>query len=240
MSVRSFALVSILIPIIFLSGCINLNFLKPPTPSGEKVSFMTSDGVNIVGSYYDGGNNSVILLHMLGRTRADYNDFAKFLQDKGYTVLSIDFRGHGESSTSQLTAPDFTKLVYDAASAKNFLVSRGKPADRVSIVGASIGANIALRYAASDSSIRSVVLISPGFDYRGVTTMDVISYYNGRLLMIATEEDSNAASTVRALSTSSPQAEVKIYPTGGHGTDMFATNPDVKNLIADFLQKVYS
>lgn len=239
MGARPLLFVFVLIPIIFLSGCINLNFLQRPVMSGERVSFVTSDGVNIVGSYYDGGDNSVILLPILGGKRSDYNNFAEFLQKKNYTVLSIDMRGNGDSGSGGLTAIDYTKSVNDVAAAKAFILGRGKSPQGVSIIGASIGANIALKYATGDSSIRSIVLLSPGLDYQGITVMDKIVYYSGPLLLVAAQDDSFSASTVRALSTADPHAQFKIYDSGGHGTALLSTT-DVRNLILGFLQKVYS
>src|SRR3990172_4787453 len=164
---RSMTLVLFLLPIILLSGCISI-FQPNTNVEPETVYLPTTDGVRIAGSFYNNGTNSIILLHMLGRTRADYNFFAKTLARQGYTVLSIDFRGHGESVPPAFDDVDSSGLVRDVAAAKSFLVSKGRPADKISIIGASIGANTALRYASEDPSIRSLVLLSPGLNYQGI------------------------------------------------------------------------
>jgi pimeloyl-ACP methyl ester carboxylesterase len=71
----------------------------------EDVSFKTIDGVLIKGVFYSGskGANSptVIMLHKWGgnSTQSGWTELAKRLQDKGYSVLTFDFRGHGQSTT---------------------------------------------------------------------------------------------------------------------------------------------
>src|ERR671922_1155128 len=159
------------------------------TSGQQRVSFLTDDKVLIVGTYYtpqtsSSSNNSatttstnaIILLHMLGYNRNDWNSFASTLSNEsnGYAVLSIDLRGHGDSTTQNgntisfqsFTASDFNEMVADVKAAKQFLVTQKNiNPNNIAIVGASIGANIALNYAASDPSIKAVVLLSPGLNY---------------------------------------------------------------------------
>jgi len=71
----------------------------------EDVSFKTYDGVLIKGTFYTGskGANSptVIMLHKWGGNSSEngWTELAKRLQEKGYSVLTFDFRGHGQSTT---------------------------------------------------------------------------------------------------------------------------------------------
>jgi hypothetical protein len=75
---------------------------------GKRCSFTTADGVEINGTYYAPPKDSkegttVLLLHDFsgkkgGDSHADDQDkLAEELQDKGYAVLTFDFRGFGES-----------------------------------------------------------------------------------------------------------------------------------------------
>lgn len=70
----------------------------------EDVSFRTTDGVLLKGAFYPskkgGASPAVILLHKLGesRVKGDWETLAGKLQEKGYAVLSFDFRGHGAST----------------------------------------------------------------------------------------------------------------------------------------------
>lgn len=72
----------------------------------QKVKFDSYDGVDLHGSFYRSkkGNSApcVLILHAMGenRSKAGWDDLAqKLLED--YTVLSFDFRGHGDSTDVQ-------------------------------------------------------------------------------------------------------------------------------------------
>lgn len=70
----------------------------------EEVSFRTVDRVQLRGSFYPGrgGNKAacVLLVPNIGsdRDKAGWEELAEALQQKGYAVLTFDFRGHGEST----------------------------------------------------------------------------------------------------------------------------------------------
>jgi hypothetical protein len=86
---------------------LGLAFIAPARPQDNKedVSFKTIDGVLIKGVFYTGskGANSptVIMLHKWGGNSSQngWTELAKRLQEKGYSVLTFDFRGHGQSTT---------------------------------------------------------------------------------------------------------------------------------------------
>lgn len=58
-------------------------------------------GVLIAADYYEGSKDKetipVILLHGEKRSRADLDPLAKALNMKGYAIMNVDLRGHGES-----------------------------------------------------------------------------------------------------------------------------------------------
>ncbi len=71
----------------------------------QEVSFETVDKVQLKGTYYPtrgkNGPPCVLLLPKPGATRHQdgWDDLAKALADAGYSVLSFDYRGHGDSTT---------------------------------------------------------------------------------------------------------------------------------------------
>jgi pimeloyl-ACP methyl ester carboxylesterase len=234
----------------------------------QTVNFLTDDGVSIIGSYYSPLNvvnnasstatattPTIILLHMLGKDRSTWNTFASTLSQKeGYAVLSIDLRGHGESvkqndgntiSFQSFTPDDYNKMVLDVKAAKQFLITtKNSNPNYISIVGASIGANIAINYAALDPTIKSVVLLSPGINYRGVSTEQAITKYkNNSIYIAATEGDSEAADSSKILCEKiNCDGNLKIYSGGSnsHGTNMFSDqllNPPLQDLVLSWLAK---
>jgi pimeloyl-ACP methyl ester carboxylesterase len=226
---------------------------------GERVTFTSNDGVLLVGSYFtpqSGINNStpsVILLNMIGRDRSTWNEFAQDLSHRGYAVLSVDLRGHGESirknnstiSYQSFVPNDFKNMTLDVKAAKEFLIGE-KNANpyKVSIIGASIGANIALNYAASDHSIKSVILLSPGLDYMGVTTLAPITQYKNPIYIAAAEGDSQSANDSRTLCQKITCHEnIRIFEkTDSHGTDMLsndATGLKLRDVIFSWLDSTF-
>ena len=94
----------------------------------KTVSFQTKDDVKIAGDFYDAkspskqaGKKSVLLLHILPGHRGDFDEFAEFLWQKGYNVLNIDERGHGESeawpnemgSWQEFSQADYDRMILD-------------------------------------------------------------------------------------------------------------------------------
>jgi len=199
----------------------------------------TGDNVNIKGTFYKGKKNmsSIILLHMLNRDRHDWDGFAESLQSLGYNLISIDLRGHGESSLSWKTfsESDFSSMILDVRVAKDFLVGNNV-SNRIAIIGASIGANIALTYAAKDDSIKTIILLSPGLDYRGVKTQDVIKQFKNPVLIIASEGDTYSADSSRTLSSLSKNSQLKLYKGLNHGTNLLG-NEDVNSVIIEWLKE---
>ena len=75
----------------------------------------------------------------------------------------IDLRGHGRSTeTDEQTTNDSNHLAADVHAAIGWMQRNG--AERVSLIGAELGANIALNVAANAPDIEKVVLLSPGLN----------------------------------------------------------------------------
>ena len=147
----------------------------------KDISLVTEDKVTIAASYYEAtSEKAVILVHMYGMTRQSWKDFAVYLQEKEYQVLAIDLRGHGQSleqnkkkmSYISFHEQDFLNMIKDIEAAKKFLQEQG--ASDISIVGASIGANLALSVAAKDAEITKIVALSPGLNYKGLKPQEEI------------------------------------------------------------------
>jgi len=212
--------------------------------------FQTSDGIIIAADYYArDSKKGVVLLHMLGRSKSDWRDFAASLNSRGFTVLAIDLRGHGESTRafdgralawSDFNENDFNNMVLDVAAAKKFLAQQG--IDSIAFVGASIGANVALNAAAQDSSVRAVALLSPGLNYRGVETRDAMLVYaksKRPAFIAASEDDAASASASRELCALAERGcEIVVFRNAGHGTGMFVVEPSLRVLLLDWLDKI--
>ncbi|MEK6843160.1 MAG: alpha/beta fold hydrolase [Candidatus Micrarchaeota archaeon] len=196
----------------------------------------TRDGQKISSAFYKSKTDTrslVLLLHMLGRSKEDWIDFAKRLTDK-YNVLAIDFRGHGDSdgALENFGKSDFEKFQLDIECARDYIEKIGKKI--TCIIGGSIGANSALVFGA-ENTIDRLVLLSPGLDYKGIRTEEAARKYAGKILLVASEDDSFSANSVRKLfNWTLAKKQMKIYQNAGHGTSMFAST-DMDELILNWL-----
>ena len=202
---------------------------KGGTLMHREVSFITDDGIKISGDLYKGGDTAIILLHMYTATKQTWKDFAQELQQKGYTVLAIDFRGHGASDLkyTTFTEKDFNNMIYDARTAKKFL---GKK--RTIVMGASIGANIALKFA---NEVNGVVALSPAFNYKGIKTKDDASKIRQPVLIVVSEEDKQSVEDSQDLNKIISRSTLQIYKGKGHGTNML--DRESKDRILEWLSK---
>lgn len=133
----------------------------------ERVSF-PSGGLTLRGDLFapiDGKRSVVLLAHgasAKGRKHGLYVGLARRLADRGYWVLSPDFRGYGESDDPpRIASPGDLDFTQDLVSALTFLQQRVGAKD-VTVVGHSFGAGVALAVAARDPRVGRVVAISPG------------------------------------------------------------------------------
>jgi len=226
------------------------------TVPAERIVFITTDQVGIVGDWYqpdDANGKAVVLLHMMNRDRQSWVKFAQFLSSAGYGVLAIDLRGHGESISQKVAGENITldyrmftdaehqSSIADVLAALNFVADEKSIArENIMLVGASIGANLALQTLQSDPQITAAVLLSPGLDYRGINASALVSRLEPeqRLFMIASETDVYSANSIQKLSNiASAQVTTRIFtnPQTGHGTDMFKTEEELSNMILKWL-----
>jgi pimeloyl-ACP methyl ester carboxylesterase len=183
-------------------------------PPPEELSLPTKDGLKLAATFYPGtrGKNSVpvILLHGFKGSRKDYAEVAPYLQARlGCAVIVPDLRGHGESTSFQndktitvdkLRAKDFLLMVpYDLDAIMDYLREENngytkenkKPRlnlNKLCIVGADVGAALALEFAREDWSrdrvgsyqmghfTKALVLISPEASSHGLRVATALKH----------------------------------------------------------------
>lgn len=194
-----------------------LLLLVMPVYAQDEVAIPASDGLMLVGDYYpsDSGK-AVLLLHMLSSNRRAWDSLIPSLTEQGFAVLAIDMRGHGATRGGS----DWTLAEDDVQVLIDWLREQG--AEQVAIVGASIGSNLALRGAANDEQVVTAVALSPGLEYRGVTTEDALTLIGERpVLLVAERKDTySAVSVTQLFSLSEGQIQVRLGTGRRHGTEM--------------------
>jgi dienelactone hydrolase len=227
--------------LILLVAAITVALLPSPSVSAsQRLIIRTDDGINLSATWYEPSTRpapAVILVHMLQRSRRDWDATASRLASAGIGALALDLRGHGES---QGTAGDFSAMVQDLKAVRRLLMTRTDVVpNRIGIAGASLGANLAALAAADDPSIVSLALLSPSLDYRGLRIEGAMKKYGARpVLLVVSDEDSYAARSARELQKAGGgKRETLMLSQAGHGTTMLVRNPELAGSLVDWFRR---
>lgn len=208
----------------------------------QRVSFRTDDGVTIAATWYEPSSRpapAVVLVHMLQRSRRDWDGLASRLAAAGIGALAIDLRGHGESSPSAAAeASGYADLVQDVRAARRFLGSRPDVIpSRIGIAGASLGANLAA-LAAADGAFASVALLSPSLDYRGLRIEAAVRKYGSRpMLLVSSDDDPYARRSALDLQKTGASRELLSLVGAGHGTNMLGRAYELPQALVEFFSR---
>ncbi len=217
----------------------------------ERITFSTDDGITIVGNLYKGkeGSPCALLLHMMPATKESWETFAVQLVDSGYTVLAIDLRGHGESigtterpiDYKEFTDKEHQATIHDIEAAVRWLRRTQETKEsRLVIVGASIGANLAISFAAKHRPATAVVALSPGLRYHGVSIESATAELPSlaKIYFAASDDDEYALSSVRELAAMrSKSTTLRELHDAGHGTTMFEKSPGFLEEVIRWISK---
>lgn len=213
----------------------------PAMAAGTRVTFTSTDGTTLSGEFFEAFNRpapGVVLVHMLSRSKSDWRELPDRIRDAGITALTIDLRGHGGSSGS---SGDFSAMIQDVRAAARWLASRAnvRP-DAIAIVGASLGASLALHAAIDLPQVRAIGLLSPSLDYRGLRTDTALIKRLGArsLWLAASAEDPLALRTLRdfAAETSGPREQM-VSNASAHGTMLLDRDGEVGRGLVDWLRR---
>jgi len=213
--------------------------LVPPAfAAGRAVAFRSEDGRAIAAAVFEPLQrpaSAVVLVPMLGRPHEDWDAVGQRLADANILALAIDLPGSSDPGDSKVLGG----WSADVRAAVSYLTSRPEVrVGSIGIAGASLGANLAALAAADLASVRSLALVSPSLDYRGIRIEGAMKQYGGRpALLIASSRDPYAARTVRELAKDPPgRRETRFSEAVAHGTALLARDPDVVRTLIEWFQ----
>jgi len=200
-----------------------------------QVTFTTSDGVTLRGEDFGRGPHGVVLVHARNRTSEDWTYFAGKLAERDFHVLIFDLRGHGRSGGGEAGGElDGSAMVADVTAALTWLEQRG--ATEITLVGAELGANLAVNAAAADASVVNLVLVSPGMNLDGVPVKQALINYGDRpLLLVASQEDAYAAKTGRFLNAIATGPKELAMVESGSGTRLINRDIDLETRVLGWI-----
>jgi pimeloyl-ACP methyl ester carboxylesterase len=118
--------------------------VPPAEPPARDLRIVTDDGLSLAATYWHGrrpDSPAILLLHGVKASRASTAPTAAWLAGLGYAVLTVDFRGHGQSDMAERSFG--LREASDARSAFDWLKRRQRGA-RVAVIGNSLGGAAAL------------------------------------------------------------------------------------------------
>jgi pimeloyl-ACP methyl ester carboxylesterase len=154
------------------------------------VAFPTEDGGRIHADLYGRGTRGVVLAHGGRFDKGSWAAQARLLEDAGYRVLALDFRGYGESTGPGQDDPFWAPLHLDVLAAVRYLRAIG--AEWIAVVGGSMGGSAAAdaAIAAEPGEIDAVVILA-------ATARGAPERIRGRKLFVVARGDTTASGRPR-------------------------------------------
>ncbi len=218
---------------------------------GEDVTLTTTDGWQLPATVWAPGGKArsgrgVVLLHTYNHTRSDWKSVAERLQKEGHVVLALDLRGHGKSKRGGKPVPvkgfaeaDFAAMVEDARAAAEYLLSRKDlGVESLYFVGAGLGANVAVLFAAAggETPVNGLVLLSPHLDDHGLKLEEAIQKVEARVLLAACREDHPGFEDAgRLFELKHGKREFERFAKGLQGTEILGKFPELMDSILRFI-----
>jgi dienelactone hydrolase len=221
--------------------------MMPALAAERTVDLTASDGTKLKASYFaaDKPGPGVLLLHQCNRQRKVWDGLAQQLAAAGINVLTLDYRGFGESGgdpfdklppqqAGQLIA---AKWPGDIDTAFQYLISQpGVTRGVIGVGGASCGVNNSILTARRHPEVKSLVLLSGNTDING---RQFLRHSANLPVFFAVADDDEFPPSIVAIEwlytvSSNPGKKFVHYATGGHGADMFRVHPELPSLIVDW------
>ena len=173
----------------------------------------TADGLILEAERFGTGTDFVVLAHMRPSDMSSWFSFAGFLAGEGYTAITFNFRGYGNSEGSGFAVD------VDVAAAVDVALALG--AERVFVIGASMGGTGSV-VAASQRDVAGVVTLSAPARFEGADAVAAATTVTAPMLLIAAEDDGPYAADAASISAAAGGATtVEILSGRNHGTDLF-------------------
>ena len=186
---------------------------------------------------------AVLLLHGYGEDRSVWKDFSKQLLERGYAVMALDLRGHGESRSknglavqaSRQWRTDSKEFPLDIDPALDWLKSRPRVDGRkVIVIGFDIGADLALIASGRFPEVRTAVAINPTLDESLALAGSAHDFQPRSTLIIV----SNQAEGDRIKALVKSPSNVRVVSHSG-GTTQWIADKQLDDAIFQWLKETY-
>jgi dienelactone hydrolase len=215
-------------------------------PAERVVDLTAPDGLKLKATYFPAASAGpgVLLLHQCNRQRKVWDALAQQLSAAGFHVLTLDYRGFGESggdrfdslppAEAQRTRRE--KWPADIDVAFVYLAAQpGVKKETIGVGGASCGVENSIQTARRHPEVQSLVLLSGTTDLTGRNYLRTTN----SPVFFSFADDDEFPTTVFAMQwlfslTRTPEKTLARYANGGHGSDMFSVQKQLPGLIVDW------
>jgi tetratricopeptide (TPR) repeat protein len=176
------------------------------------------------------GPSAILFIADVGSRRSAYTPYAQLMTLDGFTTLTLDMRGQGDSrcdslpSIADLPAHQYDQLPGDIAAAFTYLVETRKiDRTRIAIVAAGYACGFVERAIHEYNLAPVAVHLSPVFDAEDLDLVSAISFRPPRpVLAVASDEDTYAVRSLGVFSAAVPSDLLltKRYKSAGHGVSI--------------------
>jgi pimeloyl-ACP methyl ester carboxylesterase len=156
------------------------------------------DGQAIVARSGGAGEDCAVLVHGDQRSAQDWDRLIGLLSERGFRVLAPDLRGHGATGGA-LEEASYASMPLDVRAAVAHLTAKG--CRKLALVGADVGAVLALQAAAAEPGVTNLVLLSPRLGGHGLKVTEALAGYSNRpVLLVSAKDDGSGARATSAMS----------------------------------------
>lgn len=222
--------------------CLLMVFAVATTSAEEVVVVQTDDGWQLVGTLnIPDGNGplpAVLLCHQFNSNRSIYDRLAVELAARGIASLRLDGRGHGNSTNKGGISTEFILTSWpDVAAALECMRNHPRiDGARIGTVSASYSGESVVHAARENHRAAANVVLSSG--RMTGESIEALKTLPGKWWFIAAADDPEAMTRMRQAAAAREGSELKMFGTGGHGTGLFRSHPELVRQIADWFRDV--
>ena len=246
---------------LFLAGAVWAVSPTGATPDSQKRHITTDDSLSLYAWYTPSPDKKaplILLLPMMAHTHESYDPFILAIREYRDAdtsraeqlmphLLSFDLRGHGESVVRgldtlhwrSLDTAGFAKFPADVkAMVDALLAEHGETIDSsdITVIGASIGANVAIMLSAIMPGVSTVVMLSPGENYHGMRPAEAAKAFRGKgYIFAATEDKYTAESSMDLMEINQEHFMLYMFRGGDHGSDIINKEPRAMAKLLEWL-----
>ncbi|MBX9599939.1 MAG: lysophospholipase [Bryobacteraceae bacterium] len=229
--------------VLFASACL------AAVPARQDFEVAAPGGVALKASHWSGGKPgpAILLLHMCApkASRLDWEPLAVRLADAGFQVFAYDHRSFGESGGERNGSRSLEEMfgiwrgswLADTEAVFNSLQKRpGVQPARLGLAGASCGSFLSIAFAEKHAGrVKAMALLSGPVDEPGLA---FLGQANIPVLMTASAEDGPTSKWARSIAAKAkhPASALALYDGAGHGTNMFAKQPELLDKIVQMFR----